>query len=116
MDATVRACASLFHGVFAHCIPGAYSKVDQKKPSVDRCGFLFSSFPLSSSQRFFQMKQSQMNREFNVWELRLGREDENFKRVYIAGIFLLFKNTMVNRHALRDRIEIFREIKLVHYS
>lgn len=23
---------------------------------------------------------------------------------------------MVNRHALRDRIEIFREIKLVHYS
>ena len=57
-----------------------------------------------------------MNREFNVWELRLGREDENFKRVYIAGIFLLFKNTMVNRHALRDRIEIFREIKLVHYS
>lgn len=93
MDATVRACASLFHGVFAHCIPGAYSKVDQKKPSVDRCGFLFSSFPLSSSRNdaiFFQMKQSQMNREFNVWELRLGREDEHFKRVYIAGIYFYY--------------------------
>lgn len=58
-----------------------------------------------------------MNREFNVWELRLGREDEHFKIcLYCRNIFLLFKNTMVNRHAVRDRIEIFREIKLVHYS
>lgn len=31
-----------------------------------------------------------MNREFNVWELRLGREDEHFKRVYIAGIYFYY--------------------------